>query len=287
MNRRGQAVTELALGLLVLVPTLLGAIYLAEAFIFRIEATEAASEPLWDATAEKQHEYEGAWVQTPGAIALAQGKVNGRMRARKLVLTEMSAPQVQCGPAAPMAYVVGGVPYQDSGGISCNSRVRVDAYGLSRGFIDSSPSGFFQEPLANWKRNFDFCGTRKCRAFQMAIGDWGLAKQGAEMNECTLTMDSCENNGFFAKAKATFDMKPDQRGTKAEWHRYFMESLIDKAPIPDQYPRVTDFQMSFQGETNFMEDVPVIEGDREWRTTPFLLSRLDSYNARSDGFLGL
>ncbi len=283
---RGQAVTEVALGLLVLVPTLLTGIFLAESAMFRLEATEAATEPLWDATAYAQHQYEGSFVLTPGAIGTATSRANSRMRGRTMVYTRAAAPRVTCGGAGDMAYGVGGVPYEESGGISCSARVAVGARDLTRNFLDQGNSGFFKEPLANLRRSFDFCENSKCRPFKMSIGDWGLTNQGGEAEECRLTMDGCENNGFFGKARATYLMNNNSGGVKGTEHTAFMNALMNRAGAPADYDRVTDFQMSFQGETEFMESVPVIEGDRDWRTTPFLYSRVDSYNNRVADFLG-
>lgn len=289
ISRRGQAVVELSLGLLILVPTLLMGIFLAESAMFRLEATEAATEPLWDATAYSQQQYEGGFVLTPGAIGTATSQASGRMKARKMVFTTASAPTVACGGAADMSYTVGGTvgPYQDNGGISCSSQLTVDAKGMGRGFLDQGSPGFFKEPLSNMRRHFDFCQNRKCRPFKMAIGDWGMVNQGSEPAECRLTMDGCENGGFFGKAKQTFVQNNNSGGVKGTENKAFMSGLMNRTTPPDQYDRVTDFQMSYQGMSDFMEDVPVIEGDREWRTTPFLLSRKRAFDARSDKYLGM
>jgi len=284
---RGQSVTELSLGLLVLVPALLTGIFLAESSIFRLDATEAATEPLWDATAFSQQQYEGgAFVLTPGAISTAVSRANGRMRARMMVFATASAPVVSCGGAPDMGYTVGGSPLQENGGIACNSQLVVGDRFLPRFFLDQGPGGFFKESLGNLRRAFVFRENEKDTTLKMAIGDWGLTKQGNEPEECPLTMDSCTNNGFFGKARATYFLNNTSGGVRGRDNVYLVQGMIDRVPIPVDYPRVTDFQMSYRGESGFEERVPVIEGDREWFTTPFLYARADAYNARNNQFLG-
>ena len=285
---RGQAVTELALGLLVLVPTLVLGMFLAESSMFRLEATEAATEPLWDATAYSQQQYVGGFVLTPGAIGTATAEANARMRPRSMVFTQASAPRLNCGGAADMSFTINGTvgPYQDNGGISCNVQMAVDSKGLTRGFADQGTSGFFKEPLSNIKSHFDFCANQKCRPFKMAIGDWGMVQQGSEPEECLLTMDGCANGGFFGKAKATFTANQGP-GTKGNSNKRFMQELVNRVAVPDQYDRVTDFQMSYQGESDFKEVVPVAEGDTDWWTTPYVTpKRIEAYAVRSSKFLG-
>lgn len=288
---RGQAITEVTLGLIVLVPMLLTAIYLAEAAMFRLEATEAATEPLWDATAYSQQQYVGAFVQSPAAIATAEGRANARMKARTWLFTQASAPVVTCGGAPDMGFAIAGTgaAYQENGGISCSSQLTVDAKGLTRFFLDQGRGAMFKEPMANLRRNFSFCETRKCTPFKMSIGDWGMTDQGTEPAECPLTMDGCTNQGFFAKAKGTYEANRGW-GTRGRSNQRFMEALINRVPIPQDYQRVKDFQMSFRGEDSspvFQEDVPVVEGDRKWRTTPALTVRKDSYDMRTARFLGM
>ncbi|MBL8953449.1 MAG: hypothetical protein JNK82_21925 [Myxococcaceae bacterium] len=284
---RGQAITELSLGLLVLVPTLLIGIYLAETSILRLEAPEAATEPLWDATAYSQQQYVGGFVLSPGARATAQGEAQARMTGRTMVYTRASAPVVRCGGAGDMGYAVGGVmgAYAENGGISCTAELHTGDRDLTRGFLDES-DGFFREPLNAIRRQFVFRENQRGNGFKMAIGDWGLVAQAQEANECRLTMDSCENPGFFGKAQTVFNQNINIFGRRGTNHRHFMSELMNRTTPPQDFDRVTDFQMSFQGEGDFMEDVPVVEGDREWRTTPFLKSRADAYAARSAVWLG-
>ncbi|MBS1149823.1 MAG: hypothetical protein H6Q89_1521, partial [Myxococcaceae bacterium] len=119
-HNRGQAVTELALGILVLIPIIVGGLFLAEAAMFRLKATEAATEPMWDATAYRQQSYTGAFNRTPAAAAVATSLANARAVSRRLVFTEASAAQVSCSPGTGLGLSIGptaGV-YVDNGGMS-------------------------------------------------------------------------------------------------------------------------------------------------------------------------
>ena len=286
--RRGQAITEVALGLLLLVPVLLGAIFLAEVSIFRLEATEAATEPLWDATAYQHQSYVGAFNRTPGAAGAATNLANGRMTSRTMVFTLASPATTQCTAGSGLGLTISptsGV-YQDNGGISCTSRLRVDPKGMTRFFVDRGQGGYFKESLARMERNFDFCQNESCRPFVMAIGDWGLTNLNAEDAECRLTMGGCANEGFFDFSQRTYERYRTGGGTRGRQHIRFVEGMVQVPP--NGLNTVTDFQMSFRGEeSSFTERVPVSEGDSEWKTSPGALGNwAGSYGARATRFLG-
>lgn len=290
-RRRGQAVTEVSLGLLLLVPVLLGAIYLAEASIFRLEATEAATEPLWDATAYQQNSYTGAFDRTPGAAGAASGNANARMRSRTMVFTRADPARVSC--------TIGGTPlglsisstsnvYADNGGMSCTSRLTVDPKGLTRFLLDQGGrDSFFKEPLANMQRQFDFCQTEKCLPFQMAIGDWGLTNRNQEDAECALTMSGCANQGFFDFSQRVYERYRTGGGTRGRQYLRFVEGMVGTPP--NGLTNLLDFQMSFRGEeSNFTQRVPVSEGEPEWKTSPGSVGAwAASYGGRTPRFLGL
>lgn len=288
---RGQAVTEVALGLLLIVPVLLGAIFLAEVSIFRLEATEAATEPLWDATAYQHNSYTGVFDRTPGAVGAATNLANGRMRSRTMVFTRANAARTQCTAGTGLGLTISptqGV-YQNNGGVSCTSQLAVVPNGLTRYFVDQpgERGAFFKEPMRRMQRNFDFCQNESCRPFVMAIGDWGLTNLGGEENECELTMSGCANPGFFDFSRATFEANRRGDGTRGRQHVRFVEGMVQSPP--GGINTVTDFQMSFRGEeSTFTQGVPVSEGDRDWKTSPGSLGAwAASYGARSGSrFLG-
>ena len=283
--------TEVALGLLLLVPVLLGAIYLAEASIFRLEATEAVTEPLWDATGYQQSSYSGAFDRTPGAAGTASGNANARMRSRTMVFTRADPARVRC--------TIGGTPlglsitatsnvYADNGGMSCTSQLVVDPRGMTRFLLDQVGRGaMFKEPLANMQRQFDFCQNEECRPFQMAIGDWGLTNRTQEDQECALTMSGCANQGFFDFSQRIYERYRTGGGTRGRQYQRFVEGMV--VVPPNGLTNMLDFQMSFRGEeSNFTQRVPVSEGEPEWKTSPGGVGTwAASYAGRSPRFLGL
>jgi hypothetical protein len=285
MRRRGQAMVELVLGLLVLIPILLGGIYFAEASTFRLKATEAATEPLWDATAYQQQSYTGSWNRTPAAVGVALAEANGRMRPKQGVFTKAARPKLACeagaGLSAPIAIMAG--IYADNGGMACGAELTVDPRGIARSFLEGS-NGFFREPLANMARSFRFQQTESGKRFVMAVGDWGLTDLGGEGEECELTMGGCANQGFFDFAQATYESNRGA-GTSSQAHTTFVQALLVVPPA--NVAAVTDFQMSFRGsESGFTQGVGPSEGAADWKTSPILGAWGASYAVRNNGFLG-
>jgi hypothetical protein len=177
--------------------------------------------------------------------------------------------------------------YSDNGGMSCTSALTVDPKGMTRFFLDQGDRGaMFKEPLDNFQRNFDFRQNSKREPYVLAVGDWGLTNRNGEDAECRLTMDGCANGGFFGAAKGVYQANQGPGGTTRRPHINFLTALLTVPP--QDFNRVTEFQMSFRGEESlFAEQVEVNEGEREWLTTPYLLSRRLAYQNRNAKFLGL
>lgn len=283
---RGQAVTEVALGILVLVPMIIGGLYLAEAAAFRLKATEAATEPMWDATAYQQNSYTGAFNRTPAAAAAANAGANGRAKSRTMIFTSAGAPKVQCTAGSGLGLTIGPTRsvYADNGGLSCTSSLVVDPKGITRHFVDQGPGRFFQVPMEKMLRTFTFCQNRACTPFVMAIGDWGLTNRNGEGQECNLTMTGCANNGFFDFSKRVYEANRNGDGTLNDAYVKYVDGVVQERPA--RLDKMTDFQMSFQGEGDFIQDVPVSEGEPRWHTTPSFGPWESSYGARANAFLG-
>lgn len=286
-GNRGQAVTEVALCLLVLVPMIIGGLFLAEASMFRLKATEAATEPMWDATAYPHNSYTGVFNRTPGAVLTATAKANARSTPRQLLYTSASAPKVTCTAGSGLGLTIGptsGV-YSDNGGMSCASSMVIDPKGMTRFFADQGPEGFFKEPIEKMVRTFTFCQTRKCQPFVMAIGDWGLTNLNGEDSECALTMSGCANSGFYDFSKSIYEAHRTGAGTLNDAYIEYVEKVVQQTPA--DLAKLTNFQMSFRGEeSGFIEKVPVSEGESDWHTTPSFGAWEPSYAARSSSFLG-
>ncbi len=287
MKARGQAVTEVALGLLLLVPIVLGGIYLAEVSMFRLEATEAATEPLWDATAYQHNSYIGAFNRTPRAANSATTAAQQRQTARAMIFTQASSPTVACsaGTGLGLSITPTSAVYADNGGISCTANLTVDSKWLPRSFLDTGTSGFFREPLESFQRQFRFAQNEARAPFTMAIGDWGLTRLNGEDQECRLTMGSCANQGFFDFSDSVYQAHRSGGGTQSRAFLRFVEQVVME--VPADLGTVTEFQMSYRGEPGFTEQVPVSEGDRPWRTSPSLGAWGASHARRNPGYLGL
>jgi hypothetical protein len=156
---------------------------------------------------------------------------------------------------------------------------------MSRFFLEQGRGGFFKESMARMSRSFAFCENEACSPFVMAIGDWGLTNLSLEDQECELTMTGCTNQGFFDFSKNTYEAHRTGGGTRSRAFLRFVQGVV--VEVPNDLGRMTDFQMSFRGEeSTFTEDVPVSEGEPEWKTSPALGAWADSYGARSSRFLG-
>ncbi len=285
---RGQAVVEVALAILVLVPIILGGIFLAESAIFRLKATEAATEPMWDATAYRHNAYTRGFDRTPAAVAAANSGAAARARGATLVFTRSDAPQQRCSAGTGHGLRIDETSafYVDNGGMSCTSRLTVDPHGITRFFLDTGADGFFQEPMVNMLKHFQFCETEKCQPFRTAIGDWGLTNLGGEDEECELTMSGCANLGFFRAGRVVYEAHRSGEGTRNDAFVRFVDGVVQERPA--NLPRMTDFQMSFKGEeSGFTQNVPVSEGEPEWKTTETYGAWGASYGIRSGSFLGL
>jgi hypothetical protein len=287
-NNRGQAITEVALGILLMIPIILGGLFLAEAAVFRLKATEAATEPMWDATAYQHNSYTGAFNKTPGAVAAANTAANGRATGRTMIFTRAAAATMTCSAGTGLGLSIGptaGV-YTDNGGMSCTSQLVVDPHGMTRFFLDKGEGRFFQEPMDNMLKHFNFCQNEKCQPFVMAVGDWGLTNKNGEDNECNLTMTGCANKGFYDFSKSVYEANRSGSGTLNDAYVRFVTGVVQETPA--DLEKMTDFQMSFKGEeSQFIQTVPVSEGEPDWHTTPSFAAWETSHAVRSAKFLGL
>jgi hypothetical protein len=287
-NNRGQAITELALGILVTIPIIVGGLFLAEAAVFRLKATEAATEPMWDSTGYRQQSYTGVFNRTPAAAATASAGANARARSRTMIFTRGSAPQARCTAGSGLGVSISptAAVYADNGGQSCTSSLVVDPHGITRFFLDQGPNGFFKEPMNNMLKHFSFCQNERCQPYVMAVGDWGLTNLNGEGEECNLTMGGCANSGFFSAARTVYEANRTGAGTRNDAYVQYVEQVVQQTPA--NLSRLTDFQMSFKGEeSTFIQSVPVSEGESDWATTETFGAWGDSYGARNSKFLGL
>lgn len=290
-NPRGQAVVELALGVLVLVPMLLMAFYLLEAASEKLVATRAGTEALWATTAYSHHTYASASFHSPSAAAAAQAVTAARYAPKSRLFVAEKGISVSCaGAGQGIAHPVAATAsfYQDLGGARCAAQLSLEARFLPTGFADQGPGSFFQEPLSKLRRAFTFCETETCSGFPMLVDDWGLTADNGEAQECPTAMEltgGCTNKGYFLAGKTVYEAHRTAGGTLSNADTVFVQRLFNT--VPNDLAETKEFQMSFRGEESaFSENVDVIEGRPDWDTTPYVDGWKASHELRSEDFLG-
>ncbi len=282
-RQRGQSLVELSLTLLVFVPILIFGIYFAETSVLMMEATEAATEPLWDSTAHLQHSYDGAAFFPESAVSTAAGDAQGRMKPLRNVFATAGAPKLSCqGGGAGLPYNVpfASAFYQDKGGMSCLARLDLAQRWLPKAFVEGE-NGFFAESLARAARPFTICSTQDCQPFAMVTDDWGLTNHGTEDLEADAY--GSQNAGFFAGGQTLYEANGGGAGNA---YSQFVSALVGS--LPANFDGLVKFQMSFKGEeSGFQQNLNVSEGRPRWATTPWDGAHQGSYGARSGCYLGL
>jgi hypothetical protein len=310
---RGQATVELALGTLVLVPTLLFGLHFAELAWLSMKTHEAAASALWDTTALRLHDFtqdevsSRFWTQeratdehhrTPAARATwlysnfdgaRGGDGAGQLR---LLETTATAPSVSCDARA-LTGTARHTPWAQAGftrarqsdgsaadAIGCNASTRSEPIGLGLPPITLCAVG-----RANQR-------TGECDArLPMAIDDWALsghsAAYGSELEQCAL--DHCDNEAMRKMVMRLYDASGGAHGDAA--------SRLARFTTQRESPLVEGrFAMSYRGEEDVDEDgtPPFIEvtgnedGPRfgDFATTPFSRPYRDAHDAREQCFLG-
>jgi hypothetical protein len=288
---RGQAIVELALGILVLVPMVLFGFYLLDASNEKLVVTGIATDALWSTTAYSHHTYESASFHSPSAAASSQALIQGTYKPRSRLFVAEKNVSVTCsGGGGVTRYTVPATAsfYQDLGGARCGARLSIEAKFLPSAFLDQNPSGFFQAPLSQIRRAFTFCETDSCSGFPMMVDDWGLTLDNNEAEECEVSMaltGVCKNTGYFRGGDTVYAAHRTGAGTLSTADYLFVQGVLQT--VPKDLERTKDYQMSFRGEDSFFtEDVKVSEGRPNWETTPYTSPWQDSHGMRKEDFLG-
>lgn len=290
---RGQAVVELALGLLVFVTILLFGIHFAEVGYLSLKTTEAASAALFDATALKQHDWPNdaspASAAATSAASEAQARYqgfDGRESAAggagiTQLLTQGAALKVKCktgngpgfdpGPHTSMAY-------SDNGGITCGSSATLESIRIPTHFVDQGTKGLFQvphlvsRPLKVCAVGRDWGGT--CQGqLAMLIDDWGLSGS-KETGTCPLIPNipaPCPTNlPYWEMASAVYATNGMAAGVAGSALAMF---TVQRMPFPFFFGAENMFWMSATTELDyFMQPLTGENGSgyqkRLWTTTP-------------------
>ena len=223
LARRGQAIVETALAILVFVTVLMFGIHFTEITYTQMKVTEAAQSAVWQSTAGTMHVTPallGDFTLVNGVVSAAMANTNARYADFDGAETGPGLPKqifstaragsmnVQCNVGIGLNQSGAGIlltPYQwlvyrDNGGMQCTAEAWIDTGGVSKiGTFLEGANGFFNKRGdASHKQSvtqtagYHVCGLNKagttngpCRgSFSMLIDDWGMASGGSEEDTC-------------------------------------------------------------------------------------------------------
>jgi hypothetical protein len=286
---RGQAVVELALGLMAFTIILMAGIHFAEVGFLSLKVQEAAVGTLWDSTAQRMHQLPGdflpqAQLIDSGASQMGTARYGTQQGAVTQTFTQSSTVAVRCGPGGPGVLPVwmlsrdlltnSAAPvYADVGSLACNAEAMLTPYGISE----------------RWARPLRVCavgrpvGAACPGAFRVLLDDWGLAGP-AESGESPLG-NTAANAAYYRSAQLGFSNNAGQQTPAAD---VLANLYVGVATPPVD---TSQFWMSFRGEeSGFLETTNAVEGATRWATSPGangpLSEYADSYQGRANGFLG-
>jgi hypothetical protein len=324
--KRGQAVVESSLFLLVFVTVLIFAIHFAEIGYLTTKVQEAANAALWDSTSQKMHDtFANKWDLYKQAIPFAQGQSNkryqdfngltsvdrqnalkvdgeGRQLQMVQVFTDAEKIDTRCEnlqnislyPVDPVRDT--GIPTQETG-MGCTSKAVLKGYGFPQWFLQKDTGGFFKEQHKQIKYNVCAAGRNdragKCAGrYVIELDDWGFSGP-KERQECRLPRNgntTCANQGYYDEVKRTYDAQVTKNGDQNSTAANDLAQAIVGADPLFGGNKENSFYMSFRGaESSYQENIGPAHGDSTWETTPF--SARQEYNPyslpRSGCWLGL
>ncbi len=286
---RGQALSELALLVLVLVTVLVFGVHFAEVHTLGMRAQEAAQAAMFDTTALKMHDAStGNWGYADVAIKTAAVTTlenyadrEGRHLATTRTTTDWAftradVMEMECGhergidlkPISPLTH---SYPTGDTF-MGCTAGLLVKGWRIPLAFAEG-PTGFFKhshrEPL-----DFGLCAAGTSRGMVCAqrylilLDDWGYSGP-EERKECPLNGEGggeCANRGYWHMVERAFqDSLADQVGGKRSAGSELAKNTVGKSPIDENH-----FYMSFRGsESAYTDTVKVSHKQVEWETSPW------------------
>ena len=308
--RRGQAVTELALLLLVFVTAIIFGVHFAEVHALGMRTQEAAQAGLFDTTAMKMHDTStGNWDLAKNvAIATAAASTlenyadrEGRHAAPSRptadwVFSRADEIEMDCGheagvDLAPVKPLDKSLPAGDTA-LGCTAGVLVKGWRIPLSFADKGAGGFFKkshyEPL-----DYGLCaaGTsrnRECRQrYVILLDDWGYAgpKEGPE---CPLQVeggDECaDNRGYWHMVKRAYERQVElESNGKRTAGTALAKHTVGKSPIDENH-----FYLSFRGsESAFTDSLVESHHEKKWETTPWSKPSAYKKSKREACWLGL
>ncbi len=284
---RGQALVELAIGLLVFITVLIFGIHFAEVGYISVKVTEASHSALLDSTGKRLHQWPGNTGPSSNSIVRSGLDADARYRdfdSRSLstgstsptqVFTRARNLQVRCQPNGgpgwdPSPFT--SAAYSDNGGMTCTSDAQVTAFQLPRRFMENDGGGFFK------KQHYEPTPIRVCALGRAGGGgcageltsmldDWGLSGP-AESRLCLLIPDfpgPCANTAYWRMAGSVFLYSGAGMGVSGS---QMAQEIVGAMPFPFFFGAENAFWLSAPGEeVLFMQPLPS-EGWKLWATTP-------------------
>lgn len=297
---RGQALTEMALGLLVFVTVLLFGIAFGEWGFLSLKVHEAASSAVWDTTARQMHEHPNKYgprnraIRAAGPRATAlYAQFDGReafrnKRSGLQSLTSGGDLRVTCSSddVIPRSTVSQRRIFQGGeGGMECSARaglaLRLDVFPVR---FAEGINGFFAAPHAP-RTLIPVCGLGRSNngsctdsTYALMLDTWALTGKD-ERDDCSLR--NCKNKPFSKLVEALY--QDSQRGAGRESARDFARAVTG-GNVPGQSSRT--FRFSF---VNSKGDPGFKGGDADpadWMTNVGAGSRNIRYWNRGKNFLG-
>ncbi|GEM_PF-1552156 len=304
---RGQAVTELALLLLVFVTVLVFGIHFAEVHALAMRSQEAAQAALFDTSAMKMHDTStGNWDLAKNvAIATAaqateenyadrEGRhAAGSKKSADWVFTRAGEIEIDCRNEpgiglSPVKPLDKSLPVGDTA-IGCNAGLVVKGLRIPGSFADK-PNGFFK------KSHFDALDYALCAAgtghgcdgrFVMLLDDWGYAGP-KEMPDCPLQVEGggeCANRGYWHMVKLAYERQIElEAGGMRGPGSALARATVGTSPIDENH-----FYLSYVGldAKAFEDSVVKSHFVKEWETTPWSFPTAYKKSKRDNCWLGL
>lgn len=304
---RGQAVTELALLLLVFVTVLVFGIHFAEVHALAIRSQEAAQAAVFDTTAVKMHDtHTGNWDLAKNvAIATAAQSAEENYADREgrhaapsrqtadWVFTRAGEIEIDCRPdpgivLSPVKTLDRSLPKGDTA-MGCNAGLVVKGIRIPLSFADQPRNGFFK------KSHFDPLDYALCAAgtgagcqgrFVVLLDDWGYSGP-KEALECPLQLEGgneCANRGYWHMVKRAYERQIALEGNGIRpAGTALAKHTVGTSPIDENH-----FYMSFKGldPDKFTDSVGVSHQDVKWETTPWSFPSAYKKSKRDACWLG-
>jgi hypothetical protein len=289
---RGQAVTEMAIGLTVFVTVLAFGIYFAEVGFLSLKVQESAISALWDGTAGKMHTIPLSYSEAEGSMRKAAERAEVRYAdfnglssethpSMQQVFTRGSELDVRCdvgdGPSFGGA-ILTRISYRDNGGARCSAEASLSAYRFPRSFLDQGDGALFGDRhMKDAHTTLKVCGVGravggKCNgSFGMLVDDWGLSGSleslpcnmiGRDRGACTNPQLASAVYGVYKPMSLTLMLFGGIYGASSK----LAQAAVGFSPIDEH----AFFLSAANEETNFTQ-IPWLAPDQsrvQWGTSP-------------------